>query len=86
MLHETQVLPYYILTLTGTVPKAISKSVFYAPALQLRATASLLLSPHPRPRLPAAMVRRSTVIRTQASSKSCIVIVMNIANTYQTLC
>lgn len=84
MLHEMHVLQYYMLTLTGTVPKAISKSVFYAPA-PLRATATPLLSPRPHLRLPAVTVKPSTAIHTQVLSKSCNLIIMDVANIDQAL-
>jgi hypothetical protein len=85
MLHELQVVQYYMLTQPGTVPKAISKSVSYAPAPPLRATASPPLSLRPRLRLPAVTVKPLIVIRTQVSSKSCSIILLDIANIGQAL-
>ena len=84
-LHESQAVQYRMLTLIGTVPKAISKSASCALVPPLRAaTASLPLSP--RPQLPAGMVKQSTVTRMQVSSKSCNLIRMNTTNIYQALC
>lgn len=86
-LHQSQVVQYNMLTLIGTVPTAISKSVSCARAPLLRAaTASPPLSPRPRLRLPVVTVKRSTVTRMQVSSKSYSLITMNIANIFQTLC
>jgi hypothetical protein len=83
--HESQVVRYHMLTRTGTVPMAIWKSVFYALAPPLRATASPPRSPRPRLRLPEVMVKPSTVTRTQVSSKSYHPITMDIANICQAL-
>ena len=86
-LHELQAVQYCMLTLIGTVPKAISKSVSCALAPPLRAvTASPPLSPRPHLRLPAVTVKQSTVTRMQVSSKSCNLITMNTTNIYQALC
>jgi len=86
-LHQSQVVQYNMLTLIGTVPTAISKSVSCARAPLLRAaTASPPLSPRPRLRLPVVTVKRSTVTRMQVSSKSCSLITMNTTDTQQALC
>jgi hypothetical protein len=85
MFLEPQVVNYHMLTRTGTVPTAISKSVCYALAPPLRATASPPRSPRPRLRLPEVMVKPSTATRTQVLSKSHCPVTMNIANICQAL-
>lgn len=82
-LHESQAVQYCMLTLIGTVPKAISKSVSCALGPPLRAdTASPPLSPRPHLRLLAVTVKPSTVTRMQVSSKSCNLVTMNAINIY----
>ena len=84
-LHGSQVVHYYMLILTDTVPMAISKSASYALAPALRtATASPPLSLRLQP--PAVTVKRSTAILMQASSKVSSLITMNIADIFQALC
>ena len=85
MFHESSVVQNYRLTRTGTVPMAIWKSVFYALAPPLRATASPPLSRRPRLRLLEVMGKPSTATRTQVSSKYYSFITVKIANIYQAL-